>query len=82
MMLPFRYVQDEALVKVGDRMRMKRGIRRDLIGTVVFVHDTAKPSPPNGDNEYGFTVKVEDVFYWIGGQPDESFELLDRSTEN
>ena len=82
MMLPFRYIQDAALVKAGDRVRMKRWIRRDLTGTVVFVHDPAKPSPPNGDNEYGFTVQVGDVFYWIGGQPDESFELIERSTES
>lgn len=81
-MPPFRYVQDDSLVLTGDQIRMKRWIRRDLVGTVVFVHDPTKPSPPNGDNDFGFTAQVGDVYYWIGGPPNESFELIERSTEN
>jgi hypothetical protein len=57
-------------VMIGDRVRVRKRLGRELHGTVAWVYDATKPSPPNGPNEYGFGVRLDngsDIY--VGNQP-------------
>lgn len=81
MKMQFQYSQDGTKMRVGDRVRMKRWLRRNFEGVIVHVYDPDRPSPPNGDNEFGFTLQVDDCYYWIGGPPNHTFELVEGASD-
>jgi hypothetical protein len=76
----FRYASGEE-VQVGDRVRRTRWFRRPQEGAVVYLHDPKQPSPPNGNNDLGFSVKWDDPsdgWYWSGILLDPKLELVSR----
>jgi len=62
------YSECSTPIRVGDRVSVKRFLRRPLVGIVSHVHDRSLPIAPNGENDYGFTVTIDDdQFLWFGG---------------
>ena len=69
---------DGQLVQVGDRVMVRRRLRRSLRGKVVFTYDPTKPVSPNGSNEYGVSIRLEDgTELW--GVPGNETSLIGRS---
>jgi hypothetical protein len=77
----FRYATGEE-IRVGDRVRRRRWLRRPLEGVVAHMYDPTQPSPPRGDNDPGFTIRWDDPskgWYWSGILLDSKLELIRRS---
>lgn len=68
-------------VRLGDRVRLRRWIRSPLEGVVDFVHDPTKPAPPKGDNDVGFSVRLNDQrgWIWFGAKIHKRLELMSRA---
>jgi hypothetical protein len=76
-MPPLRYHNGD-IIKQGDRVSLRRSLRPDLVGQVIYVYDPMKPFIPTGENEYGFSVRLADNRErWYGGE-DASVRLLAR----
>ena len=77
-MKPLVYPETGEPIKVGDEVILHRTLRRNFRGKVVYVYDPSEPMNPKGENEYGFSVKLEGGREaWCGGA-DERISLVQR----
>jgi len=68
-----RYQKTDRIMKKGDYIKIHRVLLKDLNGQVIHVYDPDLPILPRGENEYGFTVKLENGKHrWYSGQADDS----------
>lgn len=77
-MSSFEYVSGDE-VKLDDLVQVNRSFRRPLNGTVIQVYDPTKPSVPGGDNDFGYTVRLEDGNFLFAGSKDPKVRLVARS---
>lgn len=77
----FHYENGE-IVRVGDRVDVRRIMRRPARGVVVAVYDPSIPSPPKGINEYGVTIQLsENEYLFTSNNPDPRVKLIERARE-
>jgi hypothetical protein len=82
-MSPLKYCNGE-LVMLGDRVIVRRarwfGLwPREQEGTVNWVFDSTKPVVREV-NDYGFSIRFGNrSSIWVGGQPDSTLALIERS---
>jgi hypothetical protein len=63
---PLRYFGSNKEVKIGDKVEVKRLIRPNLQGMVIYVYNPNEPSIPNGNNPTGYTIKIKkDEFIFV-----------------
>jgi hypothetical protein len=64
-----KYFNSDIIILVGDRVEIARFLRKAYKGIVVRVYNPEEPSPPNGLNDYGFSVTCPSVKinYWVSG---------------
>lgn len=67
-------------VAIGDVVRVHRLLRRPCTGIVTTVYNPELPSIPNGDNEFGFNVKISEREYLWCGHRNRALELVTRLT--
>jgi hypothetical protein len=73
----FTYCSGEQ-VRLGDRVAVRRFLRRPLQPKVVQIYDPTRPSPPGGDNDIGFHIKIEDGSWGFCGSGDPRLTLISR----
>ena len=73
------------IIKVGDNVTVTIGrwiFKKQISGTICFVYDPNKPSPPRGDNDFGLSIKIANGHeLWMGGV-DPTLALLGRNDKN
>jgi hypothetical protein len=74
---PLKYFSGE-LIQVGDRVRVKRRLRKAKEGVVIFVYDSQVASPPRGTNDYGFSIVLQDGSVLWNGAPGKEVILIGR----
>ena len=88
---PYSYPTGEPIL-VGDQVRIRRTAGSRLlellrsgglpvskwIGEITYVYDPSKPSPPWGDNDHGFSIKLPNGNELFGANTDD-IELVSRA---
>jgi hypothetical protein len=66
------------IVRLGDRVLVRRFLRRPLRATVVQIYDPLRPSPPKGDNDVGYHIQIENGTWGFVGSDDPSVIFVAR----
>jgi len=78
--MKFNYPGTNEPIRVGDIVRIRRWLRRDLRGVVDYVYDPSKPSFREV-NDPGFSVKIDEKRSIWANEPDENILLVSRARE-
>lgn len=68
---------DGQVVKQGDYVQVSLALFRKRHGKVVYVYDPSRPSGPNGDNDYGVSIRLDDG-QELWGVPEKNIKLVSR----
>mgnify|MGYP003575479206 CR=1 FL=1 len=69
------------VVQLGDRIEVRRFLRRPRRGRVVKIYDPSRPSPPWGDNDFGYGIEVEDGTWGLANSDDPTITFIGRAEE-
>ena len=69
---------DGSLVRLGDRVEVRRTFRKSLTGVVTYCYDETQPVSREV-NDYGFSVALSNgKERWYGGAPEAELVLVAR----